>query len=406
MKTKLTSRIVATTLVTALAGIGLTLPAAGATGQAAKPAPDRTHGKTLNKGYDKGYDKALQADVDAILKTGTVGVVAQSTGPRGSRYATAGVADKATGAAVRSGDRFRMASASKTFVATVVLQLVGEGRLSLDDTVEHWLPGVVSGNGNDGSRITVRQLLQHTSGLFNYTADLPVLASVDDYRAGRYTTWAPEQLVGIAMGHAPDFEPGAKWAYSNTNYILAGMIIQKVTGHSWEQQVTKRIIRPLGLRDTSAPTTDSRIPGRHLHGYSDFGKTGPTIDTTAFNPSAAGAAGAMIGTTADLTRFYQALLGGKLLRPAQLAEMKTTVRAADLDPVWPGASYGLGLLKVPLTCGGSYYSHAGDFPGYTTRNGVSPDGRRAVVLHATGDGASDLSTEQAQNNLIDGELCA
>ncbi|WP_326729098.1 serine hydrolase domain-containing protein [Streptomyces phaeochromogenes] len=398
MKTKLTSRIVATTLVTALAGIGLTLPAAGATGQAAKPTHDRTHSKT--------HSKSLQADVDAILKTGTVGVLAQSTGPRGSRYATAGVADKATGAAARSGDRFRIASASKTFVATVVLQLVGEGRLSLDDTVDQWLPGVVSGNGNDGSRITVRQLLQHTSGLFNYTADLPVLASVDEYQAGRYTTWTPEQLVGIATGHAPDFEPGAKWAYSNTNYILAGMIIQKVTGHSWEQQVTKRIIRPLGLRDTSAPTTDSRIPGRHLHGYSDFGKTGPTIDTTAFNPSAAGAAGAMIGTTADLTRFYQALLGGKLLRPAQLAEMKTTVRAADLDPVWPGARYGLGLLQVPLTCGGSYYSHAGDFPGYTTRNGVSPDGRRVVVLHATGDGASDLSTEQAQNDLIDGELCA
>jgi D-alanyl-D-alanine carboxypeptidase len=397
MKTKLTSRIVATTLVTALAGIGLTLPAAGATGQA---------GQTAKPTHDKSHSKSLQADVDAILKTGTVGVVAQSTGPRGSRYATAGVADKATGAAARSGDRFRMASASKTFVATVVLQLVGEGRLSLDDTVDHWLPGVVSGNGNDGSEITVRQLLQHTSGLFNYTADFPVLASVDEYQAGRYTTWTPEQLVGIAMRHAPEFEPGAKWSYSNTNYILAGMIIEKVTGHSWEQQVTKRIIRPLGLRDTSAPTTDTRIPGRHLHGYSDFGKTGPTIDTTAFNPSAGGAAGAMIGTTADLTRFYQALLGGKLLRPAQLAAMKTTVRAEEVDPVWPGARYGLGLMRIPLTCGGSYYSHGGDLPGATTRNGVSPDGRRVVVLHATGDGASDLSTEQAQNNLIDGELCA
>ncbi|MEV0557991.1 serine hydrolase domain-containing protein [Streptomyces sp. NPDC050597] len=394
MKTKLTSRIVATTLVTALAGIGLTLPAAGATGQAAKPTPDKTH------------SKGLQAGVDAILKTGSVGVVAQSTGPRGSRYATAGVADKTTGAAARSGDRFRMASASKTFVATVVLQLVGEGRLSLDDTVEHLLPGVVSGNGNDGSRITVRQLLQHTSGLFNYTADFPSLTSVEAYQAGRYTTWTPEQLVGIAMRHAPDFEPGAKWSYSNTNYILAGMIIEKVTGHSWEQQVTKRIIRPLGLRDTSAPTTDTRIPGRHLHGYSDFGKTGPTIDTTAFNPSAGGAAGAMIGTTADLTRFYQALLGGKLLRSAQLAEMKTTVRAAEMDPVWPGARYGLGLMEIPLTCGGVYYSHGGDLPGYTTRDGVSPDGRRAVVLNATGDGATDLSTERAQNDLIDGELCA
>ncbi|MEU5339593.1 serine hydrolase domain-containing protein [Streptomyces sp. NPDC020766] len=398
MKTKLTSRIVATTLVTALAGIGLTLPAAGATGPAAKP--------TLNKAHGKAHDKALQADVDAILKTGTVGVLAQSTGPRGSRYANAGLADKATGAAARSGDRFRIASASKTFVATVILQLVGEGRLSLDDSVEHWLPGVVSGNGNDGSKITVRQLLQHTSGLFNYTADFAPLTSVAAYEAGRYTTWTPEQLVGIAMRHAPEFEPGAKWSYSNTNYILAGMIIEKVTGHSWEQQVTKRIIRPLGLHNTSAPTTDSRIAGRHMHGYSDFGKTGPTIDATAFNPSAAGAAGAMIGTTADLTRFYKALLGGKLLRPAQLAAMKKTVRAEEVDPVWPGARYGLGLMQIPLTCGGSYYSHAGDLPGSTTRNGISPDGRRVVVLHATGDGASDLSTEQAQNDLIDGELCA
>ncbi|MFI1483021.1 serine hydrolase domain-containing protein [Streptomyces sp. NPDC020747] len=398
MKTKLTSRIVATTLVTALAGIGLTLPAAGATGPAAKP--------TLNKTHGKAHDKALQADVDAILKTGTVGVLAQSTGPRGSRYANAGLADKATGAAARSGDRFRIASASKTFVATVILQLVGEGRLSLDDSVEHWLPGVVSGNGNDGSKITVRQLLQHTSGLFNYTADFAPLTSVAAYQEGRYTTWTPEQLVGIAMRHAPEFEPGAKWSYSNTNYILAGMIIEKVTGHSWEQQVTKRIIRPLGLHNTSAPTTDSRIAGRHMHGYSDFGKTGPTIDATAFNPSAAGAAGAMIGTTADLTRFYKALLGGKLLRPAQLAAMKKTVRAEEVDPVWPGARYGLGLMQIPLTCGGSYYSHAGDLPGSTTRNGISPDGRRVVVLHATGDGASDLSTEQAQNDLIDGELCA
>lgn len=114
----------------------------------------------------------------------------------------------------------------------------------------------------------------------------------------------------------------------------------------------------------------------------------------------------MIGTTADLTRFYQALLGGKLLRSAQLAEMKTTVRAAEMDPVWPGARYGLGLMEIPLTCGGVYYSHGGDLPGYTTRDGVSPDGRRAVVLNATGDGATDLSTERAQNDLIDGELCA
>jgi D-alanyl-D-alanine carboxypeptidase len=149
-----------------------------------------------------------------------------------------------------------------------------------------------------------------------------------------------------------------------------------------------------------------RIPGRHLHGYSDFGGSGPTIDTTDFNPSAAGAAGAMISTTTDLNRFFSALLGGRLLHSAQLTAMKTTVRAPDLDDVWAGARYGLGLLQIPLSCGGVYYSHGGDLPGYTTRDGVTPDGRRAVALELTGDGADDLSTEQAQSTLIDRELCA
>ncbi|WP_151480473.1 serine hydrolase domain-containing protein [Streptomyces albicerus] len=402
MKTRLTSRLVATTLVTALAGIGLTLPAAVVTGSAAEPVRSETYDLT----HDTSHSKALQAHVDAIMKTGTVGVVARSTGPRGSGYATGWVADKATGDAARPGDRFRIAGTSKTFVATVMLQLVGEGRLSLDDTVEHWLPGVVSGHGNDGSAITVRQLLQHTSGLFDYTSDFPEMASVAGYQADRYTTWTPEQLVSITMRHTPDFAPGTGWGYSNTNYILAGMIIQKATGHSWEQEATARIIRPLHLRHTLAPTTYSRIPGRHLHGYSNFGEAGPSIDVTGFDPSAGGAAGAMISTTADLNRFYQALLGGRLLHPAELAAMKATVRAPELDPGWPGVRYGLGLMEVPLSCGGAYYSHGGDLPGYTTRNGVSADGRRAVVLIATGDGSSDMSTQQAQNHLIDGELCA
>lgn len=379
----------ATALVAAIAASVLTIPAASATAESPHPAQD-----------------SLRDRVGAVMETGTVGAVARSTGPRGQRSAAAGVIDKATGEAARPGDRFRIASASKTFVATVVLQLAGEGRLSLDDTVEDWLPGVVSGNGNDGSRITVRQLLQHTSGLHNYTADLPLLASVEGYEAGRYTTWTDEQLVAIAMKHKPDFAPGTKWAYSNTGYILAGMIIKKATGHTWQQEVTRRIIKPLHLSHTLAPSTGTGIPGRHLHGYSNFGGSGATIDVTEFNPSAGGAAGAMISTTADLTRFYQALLGGHLLRPAEMKAMKTTVRAPEFDDVWPGASYGLGLMRIPLSCGGSYYSHGGDLPGYTTRDGVTADGRRVVVLATTGDGAADMSTEHARNNLIDGELCA
>ncbi|MEV8340136.1 serine hydrolase domain-containing protein [Streptomyces niveus] len=379
-----TRRVVTTTLVAALAAVGMAVPAVAA----AQPG-----------------EGSFQRQVDAVQRTGTVGVLARSTGPRGVQYATAGVADAETKRKARPGDKFRIASATKTYVSAVVLQLVGEGRLSLDDTVEDVLPGVVSGNSNDGSRITVRQLLNHTSGLFNYTADFPALSGMDAYQAGRYTTWTDEQLVGIAMRHAPDFEPGAKWSYSNTNYTLAGMIIEKITGRTWQQEVTKRVIRPLGLRDTLTPSTSARIPGSHLKGYSAFGESAPAIDVTAFNPSAAGAAGAMISTAGDMTTFYQALMSGRLLKPAQLTEMKKTVRAAELDEAWPGARYGLGLMEIPLTCGGSYFSHAGDLPGYATRTGATEDGRRVVVLEATGDGSMPGSIH-ATNDLIDKQLCA
>ncbi|CAL9639873.1 serine hydrolase domain-containing protein [Streptomyces sp. enrichment culture] len=382
-------RLVTTALATALAGLGLMTPAAGAATTATGPATD-----------------TLRQQTDAVQRTGTVGVLARSTSPQGVRHATAGVSDRRTGRAPHPDDKFRIASATKTFVSTVVLQLAGEGRLSLDDTVEDLLPGVVSGNGNDGSRITVRQLLNHTSGLFNYTADFPVLSDAAAFRAGRFDTWTDTRLVALAMRHAPNSAPGTRWEYSNTNYTLAGMIIERTTGHSWQHEVTRRIIRPLGLRDTYAPVTHPGIPGRHMKGYSAFGGSTP-IDVTLFNPSGAGAAGGMISTTGDLTRFYSALMKGTLLGPAQLAEMKRTVRAAELDDVWPGARYGLGLMRVDLTCGGGYYGHAGDIPGYMTRDGVSEDGRHVVVVEATGDGsAPEPDTMRAVNTLIDRQLCA
>jgi D-alanyl-D-alanine carboxypeptidase len=349
---------------------------------------------------------ALQAQVGAVLRTGAVGVLAEVTGPRGSVYATAGVADTANRAPVRGDDEFRVGSATKTFVATVVLQLVAEHRLSLDDTVAHWLPGVVSGNGNDGGRITIRELLQHTSGLYNYADDFPELASTAAFEAGRYTTYTPEQLVAIAMRHKPDFAPGTSWEYSDTNYVLVGMVIEKVTGHTWQQEVSKRIIQPLGLDHTIAPDTDPSIPGPHLHGYSSFG-SGPAIDVTSANMTYASSSGAMISTASDLNRFHQALLGGRLLPAAELAEMETTVPAHEFDSLWPGARYGLGLIWLPLSCGGGIYSHGGDVPGYTTLDGTTPDGRHAAVVEATGDGGTaSLATQHAMVALIDQQLCS
>lgn len=371
----------------AVAGIALAatlaVPAVAATG----PTPD-----------------TLQAQVNAVLNTGDVAVIAESTDEHGHRDAAGGEADISTGAPARPYDSFRIGSATKTFVATVVLQLVGEHRLSLDDTVDHWLPGVVAGNGNDGTKITVRQLLQHTSGIYNYTSDFPELASAAGFEKLRLTTFTPAQLVAIAMAHKPDFAPGTSWEYSNTNYVLAGMIIEKVTGHSWQDEVDRRIIGPLRLRHTVAPTTDPAVHGPHLDGYAG---PGAAVDSTVWNPSAADAAGAIVGTTQDLTTFYSALMRGRLLAPAQLAEMETTVPAPELSSGFvPGTRYGLGLMWSPLTCGGGYYSHGGDVVGYSTRDGFSADGRRVVVAVRTGDGdAPALGSERAMENLVDQQLC-
>lgn len=339
----------------------------------------------------------LQQQVDAIHDTGAVGVHAEVTSPDARDSARAGTAEMNSRRPMPRNGRFRIGSATKTFTATVVLQLVGEGWLSLEDTVEQWLPGVVRGNGNDGSRITVRQLLQHTSGIRDVGPDIPALQSAEGYRAERFRTYAPEELVRLAMRHPPAFSPGTDWSYSNTNYVLAAMIIREVTGRSWAVEVKDRIIRPLGLRDTRTPGAFPFILGPHAHGYAAFGAdTG--IDVTALNSTMAVGSGSVISTTHDLNRFYSALLGGRLLAPAQLDEMTATEPAPEL-----GVRYGLGLGEIPLSCGGSYFGHPGELLGYHTWSGVTRDGTRTAVVYVTGVGGKD--TQRAMSALVDQELC-
>ncbi|MFI6897471.1 serine hydrolase domain-containing protein [Streptomyces sp. NPDC050256] len=363
---------------------------------------------------DAQHADPLQRRVDAIHDTGVVGVSAEVTSPgtRTRAVARAGVAERGTRKPMPPGGRFRIGSATKTFTAAVVLQLVGEGRLSLEDTVERWLPGVVRGSGLDGSRITVRQLLQHTSGIPEVLPEIAALNSADGYRAERFRTYTPEELAGLAglagpagpvMRRSEDVPTEAAWSYSNTNYILAAMIIREVTGRSWDREVEDRIIRPLGLSGTSTPGTSPFIPGPHAHAYAAFGTgagkgPGSGIDVTVLNPSMAVGSGALISTTHDLSRFYAALLGGRLLEPAELAEMTATVPAPEM-----GVSYGLGLGEIPLTCGGTYFGHPGELLGYRTWAGVTRDGSRTAVVYATSDGGPD--TQQAMRTLVDQELC-
>ncbi|MEE1802577.1 serine hydrolase [Streptomyces sp. JV176] len=378
MGTRTVRTACATTLVAAaLAGTALVSPAAATTGP---------------RGAGPGHG-ATQRAVEAVVGEGAPGVVAQARDRRGTWNGVAGTGDLTTGQERQARDRFRVGSITKTFVATVLLQLQGEGRIDLDDTVESRLPGVVRGNGNDGRALTVRQLLNHTSGLFNYSADRDFGDQVfsEKFLENRYNTWTARQLVDIALAHRPDFAPGTDWKYSNTNYVLAGMIVEKVTGRPYGDEIERRVLRPLGLRATSVPGTEARLPRPSGRAYSVLTvDPAPKIeDVTELNPSIAGAAGEMISTTGDLNTFYTALFKGRLLPARQLAEMRDTVSMADGKPNASGPGYGLGLMRQPLSCGKEVWGHGGGIHGSQSSALTTGDGTHALALNLNGDWAGD-----------------
>ncbi|QEV19306.1 class A beta-lactamase-related serine hydrolase [Streptomyces alboniger] len=313
----------------------------------------------------------------------------------GGRSYTAGVGDLATGSKVPRDGQVRIGSNTKTFTAVVVLQLVGEGKIRLDASVDTYLRGVVRGEGIDGRHITVRQLLQQTSGLPNYSNYLG-----DD---ARY--YDPRELLDLALQHKARFDPGKKWEYSNTNYVLAGLIVEEVTGRPLAEEMDRRIIKRIGLRHTYFPAPgDATIRGPHPKGYYRDSARGPLRDITEIDPSWGWAAGQLISTNSDLNRFFTALLDGRLLPETQLAQMRAATLPAD-ETFGPGARYGLGLVSKPLPCGdgGLYWGHGGSFPGYETRGGATDDGRAANV--AVTMQLSDAASRARVDRVVETALC-
>ncbi|MER0241667.1 serine hydrolase domain-containing protein [Streptomyces sp. HSW2009] len=365
-----------TALVGAVLAVTCALPAA-----AAQTPTGRAHGDDHH---------TTQQAMDEVVAAGVPGMVARSSGARGTWAGHSGVADLHTGAPRQADERYRVGSITKTFIATVVLQLEGEGRLDLDDTVDHWLPGVVSGNGHDGTRIKLRQLLNHTSGIYSYTDD-PEFMRLEfstDFLQHRYDTWTPERIAALAMSHPPYFDPGAGWHYSDTNYVLAGMIIERVTGRPYAREVERRILRPLHLDATTLPGTSATMPQPSARAYSQLtGKLGgqgapgsPVYDVTSFNPSPADAAGEAISTAGDLNKFYRALLSGRLLKPEQLTEMTTTVSISPGSPY----SYGLGLMKQQTSCG-ALWGHSGSIQGSISHTRATAHGEHALSFNVNSD---------------------
>jgi D-alanyl-D-alanine carboxypeptidase len=340
-----------------------------------------------------GQDRPeLQEAIQAFVDTGFAGMQMRVHDERGEWVGSAGVRKVGETAKPPTNGRFRIGSNTKTFTATVVLQLVAEGKIGLDASVAGYLPQYPLDR-----RITVRMMLGHTSGLFDYTGgslpDGTVVPGIPwqgkEWVDNRFHTYRPGELVRLALSMPARFEPGTDWSYSNTNYTLALLLIEKVTGRSYADEMQRRILRPLGLRGTVVPGSSPEIPGPHAHGYYRYQDAGQwkTIDVTRQNPSWIPAAGDMISTTQDLHTFFSALNGGKLLPAPLLAEMRKP------HPVY-GFGLGVRVQDAGPDCGGTFLFHNGSNNGYGALMYSTPDGSKTLTASlTTGDAAIDPAAE-------------
>ncbi|MEU0282075.1 MULTISPECIES: serine hydrolase domain-containing protein [unclassified Streptomyces] len=342
--------------------------------EAARPAPSLT-ARPPASSQPSRTSAALSLLVSDARAPGAALV---SRTPSSSRFESAGPG-------IRRTDRFRAGSITKTLVATVVLQLAAEGRLRLSDTVEHHLPGLVRGHGNNGRLLTLRMLLSHTSGLYDYTAAVSAPAPT-----------TPRAALRIALARAP--APLGSYRYSNTDYVLLGLVVKKVTGRSYADEATDRIIVPLGLTGTSFPGERTALPSPHGRAYTwDPDSGGPRRDVTELDPRPAGAAGELISTLDDLDRFYSALLGGRLLAGPQSREL--------LDTTAAHGAYGLGIYPRRLSCGLTVWGHNGRIPGSYVRTATTADGRHTLTFRVNTDAIPDASLESIEQTLLDAEFC-
>ncbi|MEU4514182.1 serine hydrolase domain-containing protein [Nonomuraea wenchangensis] len=297
-----------------------------------------------------GQGVDVRADLEKIVAgKGATAALARVSDENGTRTSAAGVRDIKSGGRPSPNGYFRIGSVTKTFVATVVLQLVDEGELRLDDPIDRHLPGLVP----DGERITVRRLLNHTSHLYDYMSEPGY--STNRWRGdARFRSYQPRELLKVAF--AKKLPDDGRWHYSNTNYVVLGLLVEKLTGNPYGEEVERRVLKPLKLRHTLVPGDRAGLPSPHAKGYEPMPEL---VDATRMNPSLDWAAGEMISTTADLERFMAALLDGRLISKASLRAMRTTVETGA------GFGYGLGLQAYPLPCG-TVWGHSGELIGYLT----------------------------------------
>ncbi|MFK0211039.1 serine hydrolase domain-containing protein [Streptomyces sp. NPDC090298] len=325
----------------------------------------------------------VAAALDSAMANGAPGAMARFSGPDGVRSRTVGVRGRVSGAPMDINARFRVGSVSKTFSSVVLLQLVEEGRLELDAPVDQYLPGLLPDD-----RITVRHLLTHRSGLADYT-DAMFNDTVPGFEAVRNRVFSYRELVDLSLREPRTTEPGVSYKYSNANFVVVGMLIEKLTGRPVADAYQRRIFTPLKLTSTSYVHPDTRIAGLRVRGYLHPDAAGdPLVDSTEQTVSWAQSAGAVISSPADLNTFTSALMRGRLLSPAMLEAM-TTVTPTDATNT---RFYGLGLRRYDLSCGTRVYGHTGTVQGFYTYAFSTGDGRRSLSALANTSNHGEANT--------------
>jgi D-alanyl-D-alanine carboxypeptidase len=342
-----------------------------ACGCASHSAPTGSGGATSSppgaesaKDIDAGTAQRLDAAINQAMTAASIpGAIIGLWGPDGRYLRTFGVADKTTGAPMNVDMYSRIGSETKTFTVTGVLQLADQGKLGLDDPIGKYIEGVP-----ESDQITLRELARMQSGLYNYSATTGFQQALFADPRGNFT---PQELLGYAFAQPPVFPPGQGLQYSNTNTVLLGLVVEKVSGQSLPDYIRDHILVPLSMSHTSFPTTNA-FPDPHPQGYTNQTANGAVTTSTDWNPSWGWAAGAMISTLDDMHTWAPAVATGKLLSPAMQAQRLQTVNAEGLPP---RDGYGLGIFNL-----GGWIGHNGSLPGYQTVAVYLPDQKRTLVI--------------------------
>ncbi|QNP69896.1 beta-lactamase family protein [Streptomyces roseirectus] len=343
-----------------LAGPVFAAPGATGSGSAASGAPT---------GSGAPDAVALAAAIAGLPDGDATAALVRVGGTGGVWQGSSGVHDVAIGRPADPDARFRAGSVTKVVTAATVLRLAAEGKVDLGAPVRRYLPGLL---GREFRAVTVRQLLNHTSGI---QPGRESGGTFEEQYAHRYDTLTPREVVASAVAKGPEFCPGTRQHYLNINYTILGLLIEKVTGRPYATEATRLVLAPAGMRDTSFPGTDPRITGPHNHGYQAVKRADGTtelVDVTEWNQADRAAAGDMISTTADLERLIASLFRGRIVPGPQLREMFTVPAGI------PGATYSAGLQRGEVD-GQVFWLKTGSRPGYIAIAGATRDLSRTLV---------------------------